>query len=122
MIILSPTLVNLSREEVSLLSKGLTFYPKPPRVNRFEFRDEFKAFTRRLRLMEYFHDQGKEEDDYELYPFRKKSSWNPPTNRDSMLETYIRAVDKDITMSLSREPKQHWDNRTKGERRALNSS
>ena len=55
------TVVNLSQKElstseVSLLSRGLSFCPRPPPVNRFELRQDFLDFTRRFRLREYFHD------------------------------------------------------------------
>ena len=44
----------LSEDEMSLVSKGLSFCPKPRRINTFQLKQDFKDYTRRLRLREYF--------------------------------------------------------------------
>ena len=52
-----------------------------------------KEFTRWLRLREYFYDEGNVDRDdggTTIDPFHKKSNWEPPSNRDTALETYIK--------------------------------
>ena len=82
---------------MSLLLRGLSFCPKPCRFDTFQLKQDLKDFTRCLRLKEYFFNPSGENDDMEIEPFCKKSSWLPPPNRETELETYIRAVNKDIT-------------------------
>ena len=53
------TVVNLSKmplseDEMSLLSKALSFCPKPRKFNTFQMKQEFKDFTQRLSLRECF--------------------------------------------------------------------
>ena len=61
-----------------------------------------------------------ESEDVEYNPFKNKSKWNPPTNRDIALETYIQAARRDILKSLDETSKRHSiDNLTKLEREAM---
>ena len=91
--------VELSQDELSVLSKGLKFAPQPPRVNRFQLKQDLEAFGRRMRLQELFSDQEASNEDYdpdlEKNRFKKKSTWKPPKNRDPALEAYLRAVESD---------------------------
>ena len=45
----------------------------------------------------------------------------PPPNRDAALETYIKAIEKDINKAVLQSPKKHHDNLTSEERQALSS-
>ena len=111
----------LSRDEISLLSKGLTFCPTPSRVDNFQVKQDFDEFYRRLRLKEYFYDSDAiDMNSTSVNPFRKKSGWEPPHNRDVALETYIKAVGKDIETTTHSISKRHFvDNLTLEERKAL---
>ncbi|KAI8514535.1 hypothetical protein Bbelb_071260 [Branchiostoma belcheri] len=60
--------------------------------NRQELIQDLHTFFRRLRLREFFADHKRTE----LTRFKEKSTWNPPTDRDPALETFIMAVEKDI--------------------------
>ena len=51
--------VTLSEGEVSLLSRGLSFCPKPSRINQFQLREDIKRFSMRVRLTEFFTTQKK---------------------------------------------------------------
>ena len=62
----------LSDGEMSLLSKGLFFFPKPHRFKTFQLKQNFKDFTQRLRLRKYFFDPLEENGDTEIDQFRKK--------------------------------------------------
>ena len=52
-----------------------------------------------MRLTEYFHDYNNASNPNPTNPFRNKSSWTPPTNRDSALNVYIDAIKHDISTS-----------------------
>ena len=41
--------------ELSLLSKGLKFAPKPPKANRFQLKQDLEDFRHRIRLREFFY-------------------------------------------------------------------
>ena len=64
--------VNLSEGENQLLSRGLSFCPRPSRIDQFQLKEDIKSFTRRLRLREFFYDQD-EDNSTPIPPFRKKS-------------------------------------------------
>ena len=51
-------------------------------------------------------------------PFQNKTSWTPPTDRDSALNTYVGAIKHDI-LTINRN--RITDNLTKDERQALRS-
>ena len=50
--------VQLTQDEVNLLSRGLKFCPTPTNINRPELKADISDFIRRLRLHEYFHDEN----------------------------------------------------------------
>ena len=92
--------VDVSPPELSLLSKGLKFAPKPPRANRFQLKQDLEDFGRRIRLREFFYDPEASDDEdegnhQEDRKFREKSTWTPPKNRDAAIETYLKAVETD---------------------------
>ena len=89
----------LSYDESSVLARGLTFCPTPRRINWSEVSADINDFTRRMRLTEYFHDYNNASNPNQTNPFHNKSSWTPPTNRDSALNAYIDAIKHDISIS-----------------------
>ena len=110
--------IPLSSDEKDLLSRGLSFCPKPSKIDRFQLKEDIQQFFRRLRLKELFHES--EGDNDEIPRFRKKSNWTPPCNRDPALETYIKASKDDIHRALDRSPRNRpHDNLTSQERKAL---
>ncbi len=124
---MSPNVVNisqysLSQTEIAILSKGLKFCPTPLRVDEFEVRKDVKAFSRRLRLQEYFRsddvDNDDEDHEYSKNPFRTPSSWDPPKSNDHNLEAYIEHTEQSIT-SLDFSVNHRHNNITKEERSAL---
>ena len=48
--------VTLSQDENQLLARGLSFCPTPRNINWTEVRADLHEFSRRMRLLEYFHD------------------------------------------------------------------
>ena len=111
--------VTLSEAERSLLGRGLSFCPTPPRLNAFQLQYDLNIFYRRLRLREYFLDDNSSERHTDHNPFRLRNKrWMPPKNRQPALETYIQAVDDNSKNWSNRKGR---DNLTRSERKALHS-
>ena len=93
--------VQLSPTEVTLLSKGVTFCPTPPKLDTFQLQNDLDNFHRRLRLKEFFYDsEDSDEEAYQPTPFRqKKRKWTPPKNREPALESYIQTVTENVKKS-----------------------
>ena len=70
------------------LSQGLSFCLKPSRIDKFQLKDDFRQFLRRVRLLEYFYDPDNTENQL-TYPLKNKSKWAPPPNREPVIETYL---------------------------------
>ena len=109
---------SLSTDETSILSRGLTFCPTPRHIDWPEVSADIYDFSRRMRLTEYFFDNNSNtsnanKDDT---PFRNKSTWNPPNDRDRALNTFLDAVKLDITTCT---PNKIRDNLTATERQAI---
>ena len=92
---------DLSDEENTLLSKGLSFCPTPRRLDENQLLDDLESFFRRLRLREFFLDLEDEESS-EINIFRPPSKWMPPKGRDVILETYVKGVRQEISRQLQR--------------------
>ena len=76
---------NLSRSEISLLSKGLKFVPSANKIDGAKLKRELKEYGRKLRLMWHFRN---DERTFLIDEFRPKSSFNP-RNKDTIIETYL---------------------------------
>ena len=109
---------SLSTDEISVLSRGLTFCPTPRHINWPEVSADIYDFSRRMRLTEFFFDKNNQTPDTNEpdCPFRNKSTWNPPYNRERALNTFLDAVKLDIT---TYKPKTIRDNLTVTERQAI---
>ena len=66
--------VQLSKAEIKLLSRGLTFVPTPQCINWSEIQADIEDFARRLRLKEFFDKDGNTATDANSHPFRCKGS------------------------------------------------
>ena len=64
--------VQLSDSELSLLSKGLSFCPKPSHVDKFQLKEDISQFTRRVKLKDFFHDSDITTEHIEKDPFKQK--------------------------------------------------
>ena len=47
---------HLSRDEISVLSKGLKFFPTPKQINKVKIKEEIKVYGRNLRLIWHFRN------------------------------------------------------------------
>ena len=75
----SPNIINLSKchlskDKISVLSKGLKFIPTPKQINKALIKEEFETYGRKLRLM--WHHRNKERE-IAINPLQKKSKFNP---------------------------------------------
>ena len=102
----------LSHDETQLLARGLSFCPTPRNVDWTEVRADFIEFSRRMRLLEYFHDYPSQP---KPNPFRPKGTWTPPPHRDPALDTFLEAVEHDL---LNIKPGPVRDNLNARERHA----
>ena len=111
--------VQLTQDEVNLLSRGLKFYPTPTHIDwpDHEFKADISDFIRRLRLHEHFYenDNNNSSDDSHN-PFRVKSSWTPHPGREASLDAFCNTIEQQL---LYARPTKVRDNLTKRERRAL---
>ena len=86
--------VPLSEAESSLLDKGLSFCPTPPRMNTFQLQYDLAMFYRRLRLREYFYDEESLVSNRETQhnPFRLRNKrWMPAKKTDEQILRILRA-------------------------------
>ena len=117
----SKDVINLSqrqvtKSEISLLSKGLKFLPTPNRIDKAKLKQELEVFGRKLRLMWHFwNDERIFDCDTK---FRPKSIFNPK-NKDVIIETYLSSLEeKPLDIDI---PKDKFNNLSKEERDALYS-
>ena len=108
--------VQLTQDEVNLLSRGLKFCPTPTHTNWPEFKADISDFIRRLQLHEYFHDNNNNSSQDSHNPFRVKSTWTPHPGRDFSLDAFSNTIEEQL---LNARPTRIRDNLTKRERRAL---
>ena len=106
----------LTKSEISLLSKGLKFVPTPNRIDKAKLKQELEVFGRKLRLMWHFRNDERIFDCNTK--FRPKFTFNPK-NKDVIIETYLSSLEEkllDIDI-----PKDKFNNLGKEERDALYS-
>ena len=70
--------------------RGLNFTPTPAK-NHIELKSDIHAFTRKLRLTEFFHssEKDKERNDPNDSLVKPKAHFNPPRNRSKELDRQI---------------------------------
>ena len=80
----------LSQQHVKVLRKGLKF-TSTPLPNKIELKNDVQQFSRKSRFLEFFSkendsEEGESSDDSII---KNKSSFNPPRNRDKILDQNI---------------------------------
>ena len=90
------------KNEISVLARGLTFCPIPRPINWPEIVADIYDFVRRMRLTEFFFDEtNTTKVNKRDNPSHNKSTWNPPTNREQPLDTFLDAVKLDnLTLTI----------------------
>ena len=84
--------VHLTKCQVEVLQKGLTFCPTPAAPDIVRLWDDLTDFTRRLRLKRHFHDINTTDKEGVRNPFKNKSTWTPPEGTDHILEAFVKTV------------------------------
>ena len=64
----------MTKAEISLLEKGLTFVPTNRKIDLTGLLTEIKEWERRLRLKEFFFDKEGKDDEDSTYDKKKKNS------------------------------------------------
>ena len=108
------TVINLSNvqmtdDEILLLSRGLTFCPTPRYIDWAQVKADITDFSRRLRLKEYFYNEDRTFN-LKPNPFHLKSTWCPPSDREPLLNIYIDSIESDI---MNAKPTRIRDNLTR---------
>ena len=106
----------LTKSEISLLSKGLKFVPTPNRIDKAKLKQELEVFGRKLRLMWHFRNDERTFDCNKK--FRQKSTFNPK-NTDVIIETYLSSLEEKLLDNDI--PKDKSNNLSKEERDTLYS-
>ena len=87
----------LSKSQVEVLQKGLTFCPTPTTPDIVKIWYDLDDFFRCLRLKRHFFESDNDPE-RTPNPFKNKSNWSSPTN-DHILECYIKTVRTEILLS-----------------------
>ena len=87
-----PNLLNevLSQQHVDVLGRGLKFTPTSL-PNKIELKNDVQQFSRKLRLLECFYKESESEEEKSSDDFiiKNKSAFNPPRDRDKILDQNI---------------------------------
>ena len=89
----------LTQAEISLLSKGLKFYPTPKELDWSAIKRNVKEFCRKIKCKAYFEgrrDYGVEELSQNFKQFKEKSSW-VPSEIDPVIEVHCPKLEERIS-------------------------
>jgi hypothetical protein len=116
---------SLTDDEISILSKGMTFSPTPGEPNIGETSLDIDKFIRRLRLKMFFHKPEDPTTDPPTHTellerkFRQPSSWTPQPGHDAGLDAFAHLAKRLFHHSTHHRPRDL--NITPAERKALRS-
>ena len=115
----SGNVINLSKSSFSinvyrLLNKNLNFVPTGKIYNKIQLKYDFNNFFRRIKLKRHFID-NKQANDLNELKIKKRSTWTPKENHHS-IETFIKAVNKNIESVIRGNPIKSKSNLEKRER------
>ena len=82
--------LELTNDQINLLSRGLKFVPTPTTNEtalRKQLLTDFKDFARRMRLQFIYHGKDKN-----IHPFYVKSNWEPPVQQSVTLESHLEEI------------------------------
>ena len=96
----------MTERQINLLRRGLKFTPTP-KPNTIELKSDIQEFTRKLRLIKFFHsenlDNSQETRQSVSGPLGKnKSNFHPPNNRNKFLDTTIDFINQQNLNILSK--------------------
>ena len=98
----------LSQQHVKVLRRGLKFTPAPL-PNKVELKNDVQQFSRKLRLLEFFYkeNESEEEKSSDDSIIKDKSAFNPPRNRDKILDQNIDSLNSLNFPDLQKSPKSN---------------
>ena len=98
----------LSQQHVNVLRRGLKFTPTPL-PNKIELKNDVQQFSRKLCLLEFFYKENESEE--EKYSndsiIKNRSAFNPPRNRDEILDQNIDFLNSLNFSDLQKAPKSN---------------
>ena len=104
----------LSPLEIQILSKGLSFIPKPKKLDTWELYKDTLKFRRQARIMYNMADVKS----HTRRKFVRKSTYNPRPTNNSTLEGTLDNIRTEL--SLLNYTQKETDNLTRAERRTIN--
>ena len=104
-----PKIINLSnkilsQQYVNVLCRGLKFTPAPL-PNKIELENDVQQFLHKLRLLEFFYKENNKSFDDSI--LKNKSAFNPPRNRDKILDQNIDSLNSLKFRDLQKAPKSN---------------
>ena len=108
---------SFSKKEYKLLNKNLNFIPTSKVYNRNELDNDLNNFFGPIKLKTHFKDSIKKDIDDEntIFQANKNKSWVPDKNHCS-IDTFVKAVKKDIECTKTFRLKQPHPNLDKSEK------
>ena len=82
--------LELTNDEINLVSRGLKFVPTPTTNEtalRKQLLTDLNDSARRMRLQFIYHGKDKN-----IHPFYVKSNWEPPVQQSVTLESYLEEI------------------------------
>ena len=108
------TLFTPSIAQITLLERGLSFIPRPTKLDREELQRDVHNFHRRIKLIDYFHLHPVRH----ATPFTHPSNWEPQNNTLHPLTHQLMKTNRRALQRFRPRPDRS-DNLTGPERRAL---
>ena len=96
----------LSQQHVNVLRRGLKFTPTPL-PNKIELKNDVQQFSCKLYLLEFFYKEkeSEEEKSSDDSIIKNKSAFNPPRNRDKILDQNIDSLSSLNIPDMQKAPK-----------------
>ncbi|XP_033107926.1 uncharacterized protein LOC117109651, partial [Anneissia japonica] len=123
LVVTIPSDLQLTDDERSVLSKGLSFVPQRPKIDDFQALKDLEQFYRKLKLKANFHNQpltSTDSDDGFSNLRRNHSEWTPPTGRFPALDLYINKCRHDINKNVLKQ-RSRSESISVGEKKALSN-
>ena len=99
--------IPLTQDQVNLLSLGPKFCPTPGPVNKKVLLADIQEGCRKVRLKEFFHEEGAGGISDPPPKFYKATGWTPPHGRDYAVDEYCSSI---LNQADTYEHKQHTSN------------
>ena len=111
----------LSETQKDILRKGLTFIPKPKKLNIHSLHNDVRLFMHRMKCkFEFYHKPQKTTKSRDPFEIKKQTYLNPERLSDNgTLDTFLHRIRLDMVNEYKHK-QNRTDNMTRKERKALN--